>query len=218
MNRTLIVGTLALFVGMVAVGCREDGRPSWWPEKKTGRFANGLDWPPPKPGDWPPDKAWPPEPEIGEDPEFWTRLYGEEVDSAEDERLEENGEFGEMKFRYNFEAVQPYERTKEPGCGLFTFPLLSYRSAETCSPYPEETVRAHCREALDLDAAERQCQVVCIRNKRRCRRGRLIPPAFYATWGCDEVQLFNPGGSGNPVRTAHQTYCFADYLCDCYEN
>lgn len=215
--RPSIVGILLVFVTLAFVGCDEDEKkPSWWPKNGKSRFKAGIDWPPPKPGGWPQDEEWPPPAEVGEDPEFWTELYGEDLDSDEDERLEESGSLGKMSFRYNFEVVESWEPEKRPGCGLFTFHLASYARAETCEPYPEEKVRAHCKIASDEQLALQTCRTICMRNKQRCRIGRLFEPAFHVAWGCRTS--FLPGPDFETFTTIFQTECFADYLCDCYEN
>jgi len=191
-------------------------KPDWW--RGPGKWKLGLKWPPPRPKKWPPDRLWPPLREVGDDPGFWTDLYGEYIDAKKDKRLGKSGEIGNERFRYNFREIGDLDVNVKPGCGLHILNMGRFKSRDSCTPYPEAEVRGHCELAFDEKAAERKCRRHCARNERRCRQGRLFPPPIYAYWRCATFKCFDHEvqevACPNP---SHQSDCFAFYLCDCYE-
>lgn len=191
-------------------------KPSWWPDPNTQTW--GLKWPPPRPEDWPQGKPWPPLREVGEDPKFWAELFGEDLDAERDPRFGRSGEDGEDLFRYNFDQIGLLDEDKKPGCGMHVMPVGGLRSRTSCTPFPEAEVRALCKIAFDQGGALRKCQNHCLRNERRCRRARLIEPPISSYWRCATFPCFehylDPTSCTN---VAHQSDCFAFYICDCYE-
>jgi len=220
--------TIAILVFILAFGglvvCADDPpdeqndarKPSWWPDPKDSPY--GLRWPPPKPDGWPDDKPWPPLKEVGEDPAFWTELYGEDIDTEKDKRLKRSGKLGNEKFRYNFERIYHLDRNKKPGCGMHVVAGWSQSTSNSCTPFPEAEVRAHCKIAFDEKTVLQQCRRHCMRNTRQCRLGRLIEPPFEAYWRCVTFPCYDH--DGQPETCTDQrvlTDCAAFYLCDCYE-
>ena len=188
-------------------------RPPWWPEPGANEWD--LDWPPPRPKNWPEGADWPPRQEISNNPKFWADLYSDLPDAEEDKRLAEPGETGSINYRYVFPQVHAFDKKTKPGCGLFVFGRHKQQRLKSCSPFPEKVVRKLCAEVFDERAVQKECSAICARNPRekRCSEGWLTLPPTDTGWDCHSFAFDFDG----PAITQHDAVYNTFYICNYME-